>query len=176
MTPTIHLCRDSHHVPVSHIAAAVYIEGKHQDFSVGQAPSVGNKGPQKVRYVTLTALFSHPLLQAKPTLCLPTYEYHGLLSRSLCCLEMFGSASGRQEEHSSYSDACSACQYATQRHLVLQGCQSRGRLQVVAAEKQGAPTTTKKRTTGPPILPPINDDVSHLCTSVPGAFTLLIPP
>ena len=46
----------------------------------------------------------------------------------------------------------------------------------MAAEKQGAPTTTKKRTTGPPILPPINDNVSHLCASVPGAFTLLIPP
>ena len=30
----------------------------------------------------------------------------------------------------------------------------------MAAEKQGSPTTTKKRTTGPPILPPINDNVS----------------
>ena len=44
----------------------------------------------------------------------------------------------------------------------VQGCRLRGRLQVVAAEKQGAPTTTKKRTTGPPILPPINDNVGWL--------------
>jgi len=39
----------------------------------------------------------------------------------------------------------------------------------VAAEKQGSPTTTKKRTTGPPILPPINDNVSLLtvlCSAV----------
>ena len=50
-----------------------------------------------------------------------------------------------------------------------QGCCLRGRLHVVAAEKQGSPTTTKKRTTGPPILPPINDNVSLLtvlCSAV----------
>ena len=41
----------------------------------------------------------------------------------------------------------------------MQGCSSRGALQVVAAQEQGAPTTTKKRTSGPPILPPINDNV-----------------
>ncbi len=39
----------------------------------------------------------------------------------------------------------------------------------MAAEKQGSPTTTKKRTTGPPILPPINDNVSpcesNLCVA-----------
>lgn len=43
-----------------------------------------------------------------------------------------------------------------------QDCRLRGTLQVLAAEKQGSPTTTKKRTTGPPILPPINDNVSWL--------------
>ena len=42
-----------------------------------------------------------------------------------------------------------------------QAC-ARSQLQVRAGQEQGAPTTTKKRTTGPPILPPINDNVRPL--------------
>ena len=91
------------------------------------------------------------------------------------CLEI-GFASGMQDEHLATAMPAQHVSMQLSAISMLQGCQSRGRLQVVAAEKQGAPTTTKKRTTGPPILPPINDNVSHLCTSVPGASSLLIPP
>ena len=44
----------------------------------------------------------------------------------------------------------------------------------MAAEKQGSPTTTKKRTTGPPILPPINDNVS--CLGLPQSVLCLRMP
>ena len=93
----VHLCRYSHHVPLSHIAAAVYIEGKHQDFSVGQAPSVGNKRPHKVRYV-IDWLYCR-ILCCRQSLPGAFPHMRIMACYSEVCLGIFAVASGMQDKH-----------------------------------------------------------------------------